>query len=137
MPLGLNFNPLGEHTLKYGGSIQQPDVFAEWARNEADPETGEIEVKHVATGFMCIDTQVFRDLIPGCPKYTSPDIPGEPDVTHYDLFPMGVLEGRRETEDFFFCSIAKEAGHPAYLNTRVIVDHIGQLTYRMPAVHRA
>ena len=128
-PLRLNFNPLPEHGAKYG-KLQVPENYGKWAQQEAD-ESGEVEVRHIPTGFMLIDCSVLHALKEGCPTYLSPDTPGEEDVRHYDFFPSGVLQGRYETEDWFFCSIAKEAGHAPYLQTKVIVDHLGLYNYRL------
>ena len=94
--------------------------------------TGEVAVKHIPTGFMMIDCSLLEELKPHCPSYLSPDVPGEEEKRHWDFFPSGVLNGRYETEDWFFCSIAQEYGVIPYLNTKVIVDHIGQYNYRLP-----
>lgn len=131
LPWDLNFTPLSEHTeAHFPDGVKSAERFRKFA--EAAEEGGEIEVKHLPTGFLLVSVSVLEALKEGCPSYYAKDHQHAEVQEHWDLFPTGVLAGSYESEDFFFCSIAREAGFPAYLNTKVIVDHLGQLNYRIP-----
>ncbi len=124
---------MDEHTAKYAPDcIRKPDHFFRYADECADPETGEVEVKHLPTGFMLVDRSVLETLKEGSPSFLMKANESAEELRYWDMFPAGVIGGRYETEDWFFCSIAREAGHPAYLNTRVIVDHWGRFNYCLP-----
>ncbi len=133
-PIDLNFTPQEEHAAYFPGGAKPPELFAEYAKL-ADAE-GEIPVQHLATGFMLIAREVFEALKPGCPTYSARQNQHDEHRTQWDFFPAGVMGGYYQTEDFSFCSQAREAGHPPYLNVHVVVDHIGSHTYQMPSVHR-
>lgn len=131
LPIDLNFTPLDSHALTYfPGGQKDMERYRSYAK-EADA-AGEIEVRHLATGFMLIDRKVLTDLKEGVPTYLGRDNQHAEEERRYDFFPAGVVRGSYESEDWFFCSQAREAGHPPYLNVHVIVDHIGPLTYSAP-----
>ncbi len=135
-PMRLNFNPTEEHAAIMGGNNpRDPEHFADYAKF-AD-SNGEIEVKHVPTGFLLIDRAVLEAVAKESPTYLSKENDSAEELRYWDMFPSGVLNGRYETEDFYFCSEARAYGHPPYLNVNVVIDHIGSLTYRMPKGLRA
>jgi hypothetical protein len=131
-PCDLNFTPLSEHdSAHFPGKIRSADGFLKYVAAVAD-ESGEAEVMHLATGFLLIDRSVFLALQNGCPSYLARDNQHAEETRQWDFFPAGVINGSYESEDFFFCSQAATAGHPPYLNTQVIVDHIGSFNFKLP-----
>ncbi len=132
IPLDLNFTPLPAHGEKYFPSGAKPvEAFMRYATECADAD-GEIEVQHLATGFLLIDRSVLTALQPGVPSYLTKDNQHAEEVRHWDFFPGGVLQGRFLTEDYYFCSQAREAGHPPYLNVFSQPGHIGKFNYCVP-----
>lgn len=135
LPLDMNFTPLPEHAHYFPGGAKPPESFLRYANETADAE-GEIEVQHLATGFMLIDRSVFESLKPGCPDYITKVNQHAEDIRHWDFFPGGVIQGKFLTEDYFFCSQAKEAGHPPYLSIYAMPGHIGKFNYQVPRDER-
>lgn len=96
-----------------------------------DPKTNELEVLHLPTGFMLIDISVFKKLSKTCPLYLTWDAPTDVQKNVYDFFPIRLVKQpnteirKYETEDWGFCSIAREAGFKIYLQTDCVVDHLG------------
>jgi hypothetical protein len=50
--------------------------------------------------------------------------------TFYEFFPVRIKNRILESEDWAFCSIAREYGVPVYLNTNVVLTHAGTYTFR-------
>lgn len=128
-PLQLNLNPLPEQREF---SIEKRTLadFKDWAHLYAD-ERGEVEVRHIPTGFMLINCEVFieiavRKLVQGYKYFDSAtnSIRGA-----YDMFPVRVHEDQYESEDWAFCTIAREAGFKIYLQTKAINAHTGNIHY--------
>ncbi len=130
LPWDINFTPLPEHEHYFPGGAKSPESFLEYAELAKDTG-GEIAVRHLPTGFMLISRTVLETMRGRTPSYLAKDNQHAEEKRHWDFFPAGVLSGQYESEDWFFCSEAAAAGHPPYLNTRVIVDHLGQFNYRI------
>ena len=83
------------------------------------------EVIEVCTGMLCIDYSVIEDLIlrGAAPKFAIEDWEYRGEVG-YEFFFMGVKDGRRYSEDFWFSRIAREAGYTLYVDPTIQVDHI-------------
>lgn len=135
LPLKMNFNALYPHRVKYFSNMKvTPEEFGIYAREEAN-EAGEVEVEHLATGFLMIDKSVLLDLIPRVPHYESTHMVGASSGTTQfaDLFQCGAsADGFYFSEDYFFCDLARKHGHSVWLNTNVILPHTGTHTYRVP-----
>ncbi|HZK76865.1 MAG TPA: hypothetical protein VFD13_08160 [Candidatus Kapabacteria bacterium] len=131
LPISLNYNVLPGQAGTFNRRRKNLEDHQE-LKKYADPVTGEIEVLHIPTGFMMIDTGVFRTLANKVPSYANdagtPDMPG----TMRDFFPVRVKHGILESEDWAFCAICRENGIPVYLNTRIICDHTGSYTFDVP-----
>lgn len=126
-PITINFNPLdsADETFRTDRSY---DNFRRFAAKYAN-EKGEAEVKHIPTGFMLIDRAVFEHVADFVPLYRC----FQPDkgITEHlkDYFPSGARDGGYESEDWAFCRLARSAGIPVYLQTKVICGHTGSHTY--------
>lgn len=126
-PITLNFNPL-EHQMDLFDQDRQQDNYMQWVSKYADP-AGEAEVRHIPTGFMLIDMEVFAKLSHIVPWYQTFQ-PETKEKTHsFEFFPVGVRENEYESEDWAFCRIARENGFPVYLQTQAVCGHVGIMHY--------
>jgi len=126
-PITINYNPLEEHCGEFGRD-RGFDSFRRFSLKYAN-EKGEVEVRHVPTGFLLIDRSVFEAIAPNVETYQS-FAPDRMEVeTMRDFFPSGAREGEYESEDWAFCRIAKEAEIKVWLQTKIICGHTGQHTY--------
>lgn len=126
-PITINFNPLdsADDTFRKDRSY---DNFRRFSAKYAN-EKGEAEVKHIPTGFMLIDRSVFEAVADFVPLYRC-FAPDKGTVEHMkDFFPSGARDGGYESEDWAFCRLARAAGVPVYLQTKVICGHTGSFTY--------
>lgn len=106
--------------------------YASWVNDHAD-ENMEVEVHYLPTGFMLVDTDVFRTLMKVRPVYDTFDVVTKSLTTAYDFFPIQIKSDERkyEAEDWGFCSLARENGFKIYLRADVIVDHLGVHRFSM------
>ena len=120
-PLEVMFNPTDEHKQKYGGGRTQ-GAFLKFS--EEANGLGEVAVKHLPTGFMCMTRSVLTELKD---TYAAPyDYRGE---THWEFFAAGVVGGQYLSEDWDFCEKAAAAGFQPYLNVNCVVTHHGNFAY--------
>ncbi len=129
-PLNLNFGCLPQHTSYFPGGLKTPEAYAKWSAECAD-ERGEVEIAFLPTGFMLIDCSVFRRMQDDAPPYLSKDAASGEEVRCWEFFPIGVIGGHKDTEDWGFCRFAQGCGFRTYLQTRAIADHIGRHNFRM------
>lgn len=132
-PLVANFNPIREHREEFFSSGRGIDLDAllRFREKYADPETGEVEVEHVPTGFMCVTQKVFATLSHTVETYFS----FQPDVGtvkgFFEFYPSGARNKAYESEDWSFCRLAREAGFIPHINTKVLLGHTGTHTFRL------
>lgn len=131
-PIVVNFNPLPEKGGEILGQHRYMDNYFKFIQEYAD-ENGEVEIRHLPTGFMMIDTSVLVSLAEKghVKKYET----FQPDTlktdVFYDWFPTRVHEEKYESEDWAFCSIAREAGFKVHLQTQIVCDHVGTHTFSL------
>ena len=104
----------------------------QYAKDFMDPETKEVEVHSIPTGFLMIDTSIFTDLDPHVESYVHREQLGE--TQHEKMyFPFGIDDDRHIlTEDWGFCKLVREKlGEKIYWHTQVIVDHVGRHVYSL------
>lgn len=122
LPIKLNFNHIRNGTLE--------DIPFEEYRKRAN-EAGEVEVEHIATGFLMIDCSVLRQLQSSTPSYTSTHMNGVP-MKFYDFFTAGAKDGKYLSEDWSFCEQARAKGISVWANVDTILTHTGTYTFRFP-----
>lgn len=131
-PVVANLNPLREHREEFfkTGRGMDYDALRLFASRYADP-SGEVEVEHVPTGFLCVTQKVFATLSKTVEVYAT----FQPDTGttkgYFEFYPCGARENKYESEDWAFCRLAKEAGFAPYINTKVLLGHTGQHTFRL------
>jgi hypothetical protein len=89
----------------------------------ADPETGLLEVKSVATGFMKISRNCIERMISEYPErhfYTS-----ERDKQFYPLFDHVFEDGYKWGEDYSFCIRWRNIGGQVWIDPEIAMGHIG------------
>ena len=131
----LNYNPMPEtidacmEKLKTKDTIlRSPEELL--VLSEMANDRGELEVRHIPTGFMIIDTRVFKSLQPHVPSFKMRDTENFQEKTYYDYFPVRVRDGVYESEDWAFCSLVREhLDCGVWLNTNVVTTHTGVITY--------
>lgn len=129
-PITLNFNPLPEQRDLFGDN-RRLENYAAWVHKYADPKTGEAEVAHLPTGFLCVSTEVFAKLTYSVPWYRSYMADSKAITTSYEFFPTSVVDESLESEDWGFCRLARESGFRIVLQTRSVTKHIGSWTFAL------
>lgn len=132
-PLVGNFNPLPEHRTKYFSTNRGMDLDAIklFAKEVADPLTGEAAVEHVPTGFMCVTQKVFAKLSETVEVYFTLQPDTGQTKGFFEFYPCGARNKAYESEDWAFSRLAKEAGFVPHINTKVLLGHIGMHVFRL------
>lgn len=134
-PITVNFNPLpekGRELLKTNRGYDF-EAFEKFKELYADSE-GYAEVTHLPTGFLCVKMDVLKTLAKTAKQYhVYQQESGLRDV-YYQFYPSEVSDHQLLSEDWFHCKLASEAGYKIYFDTKVVVGHIGQHTYRLGQV---
>lgn len=129
LPPSPSFNPLDEHRGDFTSPRRTLEEFDRYTKRRGDPETGEVEVKHVPTGFLAIDVQVLRSLRARVESYRHPDAETGEIVRMHNFFPIGVVGDELLSEDWSFSRLCRESSIPVHLNTRIRLGHIGTYQY--------
>lgn len=129
-PIQINYNPVEENEFFHSDRTEKN--FKAFRAAYAN-EKGEAEVLHIPTGFMCIKTSVFMDLVDRelVRSYGYRTGTNEIVESRYDFFPSGVHNGNYLSEDWGFCELARAAGYKIMLNTKTVLGHTGVTHYRM------
>ena len=84
----------------------------------------------MTTGCLCIDVKNLSHLaqFPKTYRAAHPET-GNPTLM-WDFFPVGVnSDSEYESEDFGFCSLARNSGQDVWLQTNIILPHTGAYTF--------
>ncbi len=114
-------------------ALKRPDKpgFAAWhgGRLVTNLEQfgGPIEVDYAGTGFMCIKREVIETLASDAPTYEGPD-----GGRVHELYKTHIWNDIYESEDYYFCRKAREAGFKVIMDPSVRLGHIGQYRYGSP-----
>lgn len=125
LPIQLNYNVLDG----YFNNDKSFEGFKKLQKTPTAKSHGVVEALHIPTGFMMIDRLAFDMLKPHVPTYT--DNMGSESVTTHDFFQVQINKefGIQESEDWFFCSLARKHDIGVYLETSFIVTHTGTYTF--------
>lgn len=129
-PVRLSYNPL--ETADIPGHLPRRSVeeLAFLRQRQADPVSGEVEVRHVPTGFMMIHHSVLKRLQEHVPSYLQENTGDGSLERHYDYFPVRLVGEMYESEDWAFCSLVREhLDCGVWLNTGVVLTHTGTYTF--------
>ena len=114
----------------YAGKGQRLKWIANFPteRPAVDPTTGLAEATRAGTDFLCVRRKVYETIREKHTElaYRAPDLV---EGTCVDFHPMPIHNGDKESEDWAFCRLAREAGFKVWIDTRVIVAHIGQIEF--------
>lgn len=88
--------------------------------------SGLTPVRYAPCGFLSIERRVFDDLLAGgsCPGY------GLHGQKLHHFFQSGVVDGVFLSEDYYFCELARRAGHPPFIDPAIRLRHIGRNVYQ-------
>ncbi len=115
--------------------MKKPELqwVANFKANEEEDERGLHRVRYAGTGCLLVKRVVLEKMIDALP-----DIAYGPDDSEHaaghDFFSVGVHRGadgntRYLSEDWYFCQRALDLGIDVFMDTRVVLKHIGQITY--------
>src|ERR1700735_4666324 len=91
------------------------------------PAKALIPVRHAPCGFLRIDRRVFDDVAKsGLSPQLKYSFEGHP-LHHF--FQTGVIDGELLPEDYYFCDLARKAGHPPFVDTAIRLRHVGRAIY--------
>lgn len=120
----------------------------EWVINaktddfKVDDENPLVEINYAGTGFLAISRRVFHDIrvADEHQRWYFTDGGLGRRRQQYDFFPVGVHEfedGNRRflSEDWFFCELAKKAGHKVMCDTSIRTNHIGKKSFGEHTCH--
>jgi hypothetical protein len=93
--------------------------------DERLPTKGLVPVRYSPCGFLRLERSVFDDIAKSgsCPTYLY-----EGHTVHH-FFQTGVVDGVILPEDYYFCELARRAGHLAFVDTAIRLRHIGRAIY--------
>ena len=116
------------------GLYPKKQAALEWVCNALD--SGEVieegtlrEVKYAGTGFMCISRSAIEKVIAANPALAYRADPDEGGHDCADIFGDPVINGRKLSEDWFFCHLWRELGGQIWVDRRVHLKHVGQIIY--------
>jgi hypothetical protein len=95
--------------------------------DEPLPAKALIPVRSAPCGFLRIDRRVFDDIIKsGWSPQLKYSFEGH---TVHHFFQTGVIDGEILPEDYYFCELARRAGHPPFVDTGIRLRHVGRAVY--------
>lgn len=136
-PIVMNFNALdgqGTELFKSHRGFDY-DAWQKFVHKYADPHTGLAEVRHLPTGFLCVRGDVFGKLSETVETYFSFQPDSGEHKGFFNFYWSGVKNKSLLTEDWGFSELAREAGFPVYLDTRVTLGHTGNWTFRLGQIY--
>ena len=123
IPPILNFNTLPDHDISDIPNHRSLDGLKK-LNAKYGVGGGLLEVRHVPTGFLCIDVEVFRRLENFVPGYSGRAYSKAQEFEKIpEFFPVRVRDGILESEDWAFCTLCRDHGIKVYLDTEVVVSH--------------
>lgn len=130
-PIELMANALPEHNETFDFRVRSLEQLQELGTKYGNSR-GEVEVRHVPTGFLMIDRSVFEKLKPHVRTYHSHALGTKEEVEMWDFFPSGAQpSGEYESEDWAFCRLVREhLDCRVWLSTRTVLSHTGTHTFR-------
>lgn len=76
---------------------------------------------HVGSAVFLLSRDAVDTLIKISPRYL------EGDLYKYDVFRVGVVEGRYLSEDYYVCQVLRDNGIDVYVDDSIIVHHQGMM----------
>jgi hypothetical protein len=126
LPPRLNFNVLPDNDVSDIPKHQSLEGIKKLYEKYGIGE-GLLEVRHVPTGFLCIDVKVLRQLEKIVPSYSGRGYRAESYEEIPEFFPVKAKNGVLESEDWAFCTLCREQGIKIYLDTEVVLSHTANI----------
>ena len=95
-----------------------------------------IEVEHVGTAAMLLSTIAVESLITDAINNNyiysrNPLTRGDdPSDKQYDVFQVGVYDGKYLSEDYYVCKVLRELGYKVIVDTSISTRHSGSFTWQ-------
>lgn len=83
-------------------------------------------VRHAGAGFLRVERRVFADIVRTGNLATYSGADGQ-STQHF--FRSCVVAGEFLSEDYSFCQLAAQAGHPVHVDPRIRLRHVGRRVY--------
>lgn len=100
---------------------------------EPEREDGLQRVKYAGTGCLMVSRAVLLTMISAHPEIEYDPDEGDESGVKWDFFATGVraFDGRRRylSEDWMFCQRALDLGFDIWMDTSVILKHVGEMIY--------
>ncbi len=127
--------PLKKDTVNFPVQIKLEDGVPIGKANGDDQQNYLIEADFLPTGFMRIKRSVIEKMYAAYPelKYEGSHIAvSETEkASGYDLFNMGVLDGKRwTTEDYAFCHRWRKIGGQCWVYPNLEFEHVGKKSFK-------
>lgn len=100
-------------------------VFDAMIGSSVEPDTGLLPCRDAATGLKLISREAIYKLLRENPEREYVDDAVALRTAVWDVFAMGVVNGRYLSEDYYFDHLCIKHGIPVYLDTQVAVRHEG------------
>lgn len=110
-----------------GGVYPMKTLPIKYFAKYIDKETQEVE--YLPTGFMLIKRKVFEGLIGKVQTYKNNNMPGMIGEVQHEFFGIGIKDNVYESEDQYFCRIAREQGFRVFVEPTIRLIHHGQFAF--------
>ena len=101
-------------------------------------EDGLQRVKYAGTGCMLIARSLLNDMRLALPEIEYDPDEGDSPGIKWDFFTTGVrvFNGRRRylSEDWMFCQRILDLGHDIWMDTQIVLKHVGEMVYPLQAI---
>lgn len=114
------FDPNGNPVYNIGQILKQNDL------------NSFMEVEHVGTAVLLFTRKVADDLCNRANTYDgNPLTRGEKvSSTHYDVFKVGVVDGKYLSEDYYVCRTLRDLGYKIIIDSSIHTRHSGSFTWQ-------
>lgn len=126
-PISLNFLPYVEDEVFFENGVRSYAGTMAMAKKHGSDL---IRVPFVGTAFMCIDTKVLISMSETADTFLYPDPYTGQSQSHWDFFKVQAIKNTYLSEDWSFVYRASEIGFATYIDTTVVLGHVGDHTFR-------
>lgn len=114
-------------------SFASPYIYNKVENAEANDEL--LEVIEAGTGFMLIKRNVFEQLADKVNEYISNQFGYSVGVKIKEYFATSIEQGILLSEDYHFCRLFRKHGGKVYIDTSIVLQHIGAHVFQSSPKH--
>lgn len=123
----LNYMPFAEDEKYYSRALRDLEGMERHVKGSGSHL---LKVAFTGTGFLCIDKSVLMTMAETAPHYLYPEPSTGQVQSHWSFFDGGPINAAYYSEDWSFCSKARELGFDIVVDTTVRITHTGNHTFR-------